>query len=781
MAAKLKAQKAPLTVPDTTPSRDTVSMFAPEGRFVEVPLSDAGTLAAAGFRPDTPELREQLALEGKYGGLGGEIASAGLGLASGLTLGLSKPILRQAGVAVDEYERVNPDAFLAGEVGSFLVPALGSVKALGAAGKVARGAGALQTGVSSVGDAAAKIVAKKISSDIAQSAAKMGTEGLLYGAAHAGSEILDDVLQDKELKAEALLAHAGSTATAGLIGFGLGIAFPLIGKATRKLAESAGEAGKKFFDPERSRQLFTGSMQKELREDTGERFQQAVKELGEGGLYRGGEIDLDGVTGRITQTAKGTLPNAEAVLGRQQMLKPKVIEAMSEATAAADAAAAAAGMRPAAAQWGMAEAKFASDKINAWRNVAQITEQEADRMMATVNEISQAAQRTNGSLKAMHALRKGLDARIGPKNWAALKSEEIELVKDLRRVLSRKMDDAFVELEQAGVNIDGGAWKRLNRLYSNLKTIEEPLNRAIARANANVNVAGLRFRDIGIGAIAGGVFDNGMVGLALGAANKAIQTDRGLLLRAEIGEWLNKRASTSAKQWSAAAQKLLEPAGEAVERGSLLSAERLADDWFTPLQAQLSGVAADPLGAADALTADTAPVREQDPELADALVAKQMRIYSYLYEQMPKPSAGVNMLGKPWKPTPAQLQSFAKVVRTAENPNTIFADIAAGTASREQVKALQALYPATHRQLVDAVMQQLLGRTEPLPYATQLRISRLLGVPISKYLQPQFVARMQSIRPSAGPADENSSMGRVTLAADNLMSDTQRVEARNIR
>lgn len=791
MAGKLtmKAAKPLLTFNDLAPAGggETVSMLAPEGRFVQVPLSDAGTLAAAGFRADTPELRAELAERERFGGLGSEIASAGLGLASGLTLGFSKPLLHKAGVPVDELERQNPDAFLAGEMGSFLVPVAGGIKALGAAGKVAKGLGAAQSGVSAVGELAKKIVAKKIQSELGQSAVKMGAEGLVYGGARASSEILDDFLEDKELKAETILAHAGSTMGAGLIGAGLGVAFPLLGKFARKVAESTSETAKKFFDPNRSRQLFTGAMQKELRDDTGKRFQQAVEELGEGGLYKGGVVELDAANARLVQTTKGALPTTEAMLERQQDIVRKVGRAMGEKLAAADAAAQSAGIAPEASKWGFPEAKVLSEKVNGWLKVAQITEAEADRMHATVNQIAKAANATGGSLEAMHKLRRGLDARIGPKNWDALKSEEIELVKDMRRMLSEKIDQSVTELDAAGLIADGGAWKRLNRLYANLKEIEMPLSRSIGRANANVNVGGLRFRDMlaGMGGSAVGGAIGGPVGAALGTltgvANKAMQTDRGLLLRAELGEWLNKRAASGAKAWTTATEKMLEPATKVAERESLLGAKALADEWFMPLQSQLAAVAADPLTAADAMHADTNVLREHDPELADALVDKQMRIYAYLYEHMPKPVSGANVLGRPWKPTPAALQSFAKVVRTAQNPQTIFDDVASGTASREQVKALQALYPATYQKLVDTVMRSLVARTEPMPYEAQLRLSRLLGAPISRYMQPKFVARMQSLPQSRPEPGENSGMGRVTLAGNNLMSETERVEARNLR
>ena len=762
-------------------------MFAPEGRFIQVPTSDAGTLAAAGFRADTPELRAQLAAQEKFGGLGGEIATAGLGLASGLTLGLSKPVLRGAGVPVDELEQANPDAFTAGEVGSFLVPALGQVKALGTAGKAVGALGAAQLGISKVGDVARKLVAKNLGA-VGQSAVKMGAEGVAFGAANAVAHVADDWVQNKDLQAEALLAHAGSTAAAGLLGAGLGALFPIVGKLGRKAADKVGEQATQFFDPQRSRQLFTGAMQKELREDTGHRFQQAVEELSEC-FYKGGAVDLDTASGRIIQTAKGALPDVEEVLVRRKDLLAKAGNAIGEKLAAADAAAGQAGYAiPSAAQWGTAEAKQAAEKILAWRKTRAITDVEVEGMKEIVKDVASGVAEAGGKLKDLHALRRGLDARIGGKNWESLKSEQIELVKDLRGILSGKIESAMGELEQAGIVADGGAWKRLNRLYSNLKTIESPLNRAHGRANANVNVGGLRWRDMlaGMGGSAVGGAMGGPVGAALGTltgvANKVMQTDRGLLLRAEIGDWINKNAANTGKALTSAAQKMLVPVGQAAERESLLVASKLSQEWFAPLQARLADVASDPLRAADALYAETNELREAEPELADALIQKQMQVYSYLYERMPKAPTSPFNAGKPWKPTPSESQKFAKVVRTAQNPQSIFADVNAGTASREQVQALQALYPSIHTELVRTITESLADVKHSIPYDQQIRLSRILGAPVTKYVQPSFVRRLQSLQ-STEPEDEaeNSSMGRVKLAAGNMMSDAQRVEARNIR
>lgn len=797
---------------------ETIAMISPNGEPIQIPASQAETWAGLGYKQSTPELSAAQAEQSQYGeGIVNELEAGGLGILRGASLGMSDLALRKINPewadSAAKIKQYNPDASLAGELASFALPMLGGIKALGAAGKAAKSAGLLQglvsSGGESLGKVATKIVGENLAGHAAGSAVNMAAQSAVYQAAHNLSE---DALGDKDLTAESILANTGQAA---ILGAGLGAAIPVASRAAQSVVEStpvrylvSGSAKQfaKFFDPDRSLQLFTGAMKKELGAETGKRFQTAVNELandsGES-LYSSGELALDPITAKIVKTGPGGMPNQQAAYERVQSLQKQAGNVIGDTLKEADQVAQQSGIQFSNdTKWWARDAQAMSDKLEKWRTTAQITDGEANRLAATVNDIGAKITSKEGNLSALHDMRRGLDQRIGGKNWEQLGGEEIEVIKDMRRAVSQKIDQGFTELADAKlVPLDAlERWKKLNRLASNLYTIEKPLETAIARSEANVNVGGLRFRDLGIGAIGAGVL--GPAGAALGVANKVLQTDTGLLARAAIGEKIQKLAwaeqlikksqseiADSVKSFLGGATSKI--ASEGVSRFGAPVAYALSktmkpdgraksqQDWFNDTRKQILLVASNPEQFAAQQGKESQALADAAPGVTDAVIGKQLQVYTYLANTMPKnPGMPTNITADTWKPADYEVQRFRKVVQVARQPLSILQDLHNGTLTAQQVDAVKTLYPKLYDNILAQVRNEVASPDMKTTYQQRLKLGQLFQG-TEPTMDPAFVAAMQT--PAAKPEEQSGKMrppgGSVKLSK-NIQTSTERTASR---
>jgi hypothetical protein len=243
---KIPKQK---TVAPLQPQSYAVDVISPDGTFGTVPSNEVAQAVESGYQIDSPEARKELELQQKYGeGFGNELAATGLGAARGLTFGLSDLVLAKTGAVeaktLNEIKERNPDASMLGEFGSFVVPfagaALGAVRGAGTvvkgAGLAARVAGSGISGVSSLGSAISRAAVKATGSELVGSAAQIAAESFAYNIAKNVSE---NVLGERELTAQRLLANSG---TALALGAGLGLGAPLAAKGVKIAAQKAKES-----------------------------------------------------------------------------------------------------------------------------------------------------------------------------------------------------------------------------------------------------------------------------------------------------------------------------------------------------------------------------------------------------------------------------------------------------------------------------------------------------------------------------------------------------------
>lgn len=232
-------------------SEQRVTLVSPDGRIFNFPRSEALGAIHDGFRFQTGDEVKEKAFGDVFGA---HPVTAGVaGALSSLTLGGSDLAYREAGLGsgVRQLEEANPTATTVGKVAGYALPLAGE---LSAGAKIAGGAlGGISAGGQAIRGAAAAAGAKLGTSGLAKAiveryvpaALGYGAEGAVYGA---GQSLSEQALGDHDLSAEKILAGAGMGAAAGgAIGGGLpalgdlaGQTFGLLGKGTRKLAQSIG-------------------------------------------------------------------------------------------------------------------------------------------------------------------------------------------------------------------------------------------------------------------------------------------------------------------------------------------------------------------------------------------------------------------------------------------------------------------------------------------------------------------------------------------------------------
>lgn len=92
-----------------------------------------------------------------------------------------------------------------------------------------------------------------------------------------------------------------------------------------------------------------------------------------------------------------------------------------------------------------------------------------------------------------------------------------------------------------------------------------------------------------------------------------------------------------------------------------------------------------------------------DTDLADQVIAVASRIIEYLQERRPGKVRETMTGPVDHRPTDQQIAAFRRLYHVANDPTIVIADLAEGSLSRGQVRAVKDLYPELYRQMGAAV------------------------------------------------------------------------------
>lgn len=161
---------------------------------------------------------------------------------------------------------------------------------------------------------------------------------------------------------------------------------------------------------------------------------------------------------------------------------------------------------------------------------------------------------------------------------------------------------------------------------------------------------------------------------------------------------------------------------------------------FAKRSEELTAAMADPQHARNQL-ANALPI--EDDELREKVADKALARIQFLHDKMPKDPRVRSELSYKWKPPAKDIRKFARYVRAAEDPQSVFKDLESGRVSPEAAETLQTLYPEMYQEAQQVLLEELTSRKEPLPLRDRQRMSILFDVVLDDSMRPEFVAAVQ--------------------------------------
>ena len=166
--------------------------------------------------------------------------------------------------------------------------------------------------------------------------------------------------------------------------------------------------------------------------------------------------------------------------------------------------------------------------------------------------------------------------------------------------------------------------------------------------------------------------------------------------------------------------------------------------------AELSAAQANPDGVKRAVRRAMADAH--DPDLVRAVEAAVLRKLQYLAGHMPKEPPPSLLGRKKWTPSKVEIDRFARRVKAAEDPASVFEDLADGTVTPEAADTLRSVYPELYAEAQMRLVERAGEVEAALPYQRVIRLSVLFDVPLLPSMRPERIAAYQTLGEPADPA-----------------------------
>lgn len=658
----------------------------------------------------------------------------------------------------------------AGGTAARFLPA-GGVEALG--GMAERGMARI------VGEGAGSLAGK-----VLQKAAPMAARGLAEGAAYGfGSELSEQALGDEGLNGEKLFAGAAHGALfGGLTGGALGTGGVLL--------REGGHAAIQFAAPK---------LEKMALEQGWHAMNPAQKFAKQ--AERAGGIEA------VTRTAfdEGVLKGGADVVAMKEtsaVRRAAVGDELGSMIARAD------------------EAGFKGPRI---ASVEERIEKGA------IKELSEFAETNKGAISSVRALVTDFKKAMGEgehSTFQAARDFRIKLQEQINfnkldprttawKAVRNAIEDELVDAGEIASKEMGGDFAKgytgLKRKYQHLAIIDDVLEKAAERKTSN-RQWGLTDSIAGAAGIAGGLATGGplgaVAGFGLGLANKlarergastaAVALDKLAALSAieRQSAKVDREVRTSvegffkATSGKSAATSTAKVAANDNARSSALSLVKpkfrarfsSPQDEYEKRVDEIARAKVDPLQAHFAARMATKNLEPHAPKITAAMNETAVRASTFLASKMPptrtNPNSALPQFEKP-RISRAERDQFLDYARAVEDPMTVVRDFGDGRATREQVEALQIVYPKLYEQISKEVSTELAAQTSPPSIQKVVKLSLLLGRPLDDSEEPAFVKAVQAagISSDAAPAAPPPTSKPLSLSK-NLSTMNQRIEGK---
>jgi hypothetical protein len=197
---------------------------------------------------------------------------------------------------------------------------------------------------------------------------------------------------------------------------------------------------------------------------------------------------------------------------------------------------------------------------------------------------------------------------------------------------------------------------------------------------------------------------------------------------------------------------------KAIRKSAVESHDKRADE--------ILALANDPEAMVERIASNLGNFANVAPGTAASMSATAMRAVQHLVKVAAKP-AQAGPLAPAWAPSEQEKAKFARVYHAVVDPESVLQHAASGTMTRDEMQALEAVYPRLVSHLKEKMLDRLTdGPT--VPYQQRLMIGMLLGASADGSSSAKaIVANQQAIR--AQPKQQEAPGGAATPArADKL-------------
>lgn len=177
------------------------------------------------------------------------------------------------------------------------------------------------------------------------------------------------------------------------------------------------------------------------------------------------------------------------------------------------------------------------------------------------------------------------------------------------------------------------------------------------------------------------------------------------------------------------------------------------------------------------------PIAKDAPQTYAATLAAAQRAQTFLSNILPPGQSDAHSL-TPHLVTPGvsdtEKRDFMDAMLAIANPRRVLADATRGDLTEEKVQAVQYVYPAMIGQMRAEVVRQLSELKTPVPYARELQVGVLLGIPTDEVLDRDFQgtlsAAYQDKHAGGQPVGSQPKSGASKVASQ-VQSTSQKVES----
>lgn len=873
---------------------------SPDGTIGTVAAKDLQQALDAGATQVTAEEARQEQVQAEYGGLGGQAAAAGAGLARGLTFGLSDVAGRELGYASDleALREANPIASIGGEGVGMLAPILASGGSAAAAkgglslASGVRGATALPRALAYAGEGAEVAArgllgasAESLAGKLVQKGVPMAVRGAIEGAAYgAGAEITEAALGDQDVAAEKLMAGAlsgalfgGATAGGiGMLGAAAGHGLELAGRKATDAARwlggrAASDSVAKLYSKAAS--ISSGGEIEAIERLGIQNTSAEAREARRLAVYDAPRVRADAsrsvrenldnlmeANARITEETRGALKASYVEKAVKNGNEMATFESASQLITDANA-------KLRTLSWDATRTKLsgelttlrkmaddasqyvtdAGEKLwsasNAerfvilddvkrafgkWTKELQPIEKSPDPFKVKVGrEMRQAFEETYEGFR-QHLQSEELwgkaatDQALINKNWTKqIGAEQVfeqRLTTEFGRdemnpwakkyVVDAAKADAYVggltnpnnDLTHKAVrdyvestrdlanavaeayDLPAGKVVEVRRVAENAEKFRETIGKTEEALSLANQLQALRATEQGgvtaLGGAAGGAMLGGPLGAAAGAALGAVtrpgQAIVQLAALERIMSRVDMRIGEGVRAFLNEAPKTARlAAGKSTRAIVPLGVYRQQAVRFTEMQAN-------PTAGQERVRAAVGELGNAAPGITAALAAKTGAAYLALANRAPKQNDSGPFAPQHKEASDAAITSFAKYLRTVEEPLSIFDDMKKGRLSRESVDAIRDVYPRLYSQIQAKLIEEAGRMRKTAPYQKRVQLGVLFDVPTDASMTPEMFATLQAtFAQGASPqAGEPAAVPKRKIdVAGAYATDAQRAEA----